>query len=265
MIHEVPQADAPVLLWRQGAVAHLRFNRPASLNAIDLALARAFHQACLELRRDAQLRVVVISGEGRAFMAGGDLPSMRADPVGGSSALIEQMHPALETLAQLAAPVIASVHGAVAGAGLGVALACDLVIAAAGTRFNLAYPRIGTSSDCGTSWGLVRAVGVRKAMEIALINEAIDAEEAQRIGLINRVVPADTLAEQTALVAERLENSAPMAIAHLKSLIRCADRNDLHTQLEMEAHLFRQCAATADFTEGITAFFEKRPARFQGR
>jgi 2-(1,2-epoxy-1,2-dihydrophenyl)acetyl-CoA isomerase len=265
MIAEVPQADAPVLLWRQGAVVHLRFNRPASLNAIDLALARAFRQACQALHQDAQLRVVVISAEGRAFMAGGDLPSMRADPVGASTALIEQMHPALEILAELKAPVIASLHGAVAGAGLGVALACDLVIAAAGTRFNLAYPRIGTSSDCGTSWGLVRAVGARKAMEIALLNEAIDAEEAQRIGLINRVVPADTLAEQTALLAERLENSAPMAMAHLKELIGCADRNDLHTHLELEARLFRRCAATADFTEGMTAFVEKRPARFQGR
>ncbi len=265
MIPDTPQDDAPVLLWRRGGVVHVRFNRPASLNAIDLALARTFRQACQELRQDPQVRVVVISGEGRAFMAGGDLPSMRADPVGGSSALIEHMHPALEILAELPAPVIASVQGAVAGAGLGVALACDLVMAAAGTRFNLAYPRIGTSSDCGTSWGLVRAVGARKAMEIALLDEVVDAEEAQRIGLINRVVPADTLADQTARLAERLENSAPMAMAHLKQLIRHAGRNDLHTQLELEARLFRQCAATADFTEGMAAFVDKRPARFQGR
>ncbi len=265
MIADTPQSDASVQLWRQGGVAHLRFNRPASLNAIDLSLARAFHEGCRQLAQDPQVRVVVISGEGRAFMAGGDLPSMRADPVGGSSALIEQMHPALEILAQLPAPVIASVQGAVAGAGLGVALACDLVIAAAGTRFNLAYPRIGTSSDCSTSWGLVRAVGARRAMEIALLNDVIEAEEAQRIGLINRVVAADALAEQTAGLAERLEGSAPMAMAHLKQLIRQADRNDLHTQLELEARLFRQCAATADFTEGMAAFVEKRPARFEGR
>jgi 2-(1,2-epoxy-1,2-dihydrophenyl)acetyl-CoA isomerase len=98
-----------------------------------------------------------------------------------------------------------------------------------------------------------------------LLNEVIDAEEAQRIGLINRVVPADTLVDQTGLLAQRLEDSAPMAMAHLKQLIRQADRHDLHTQLELEARLFRQCAATADFAEGMAAFVEKRPARFQGR
>ncbi len=264
MITDTPQADAPVRLWRQGGIAHLRFNRPASLNAIDLALARAFLEGCRQLAEDKQVRVVVISAEGRAFMAGGDIASMRADPVGGSSALIEQMHPALEILAQLPAPVIASVHGAVAGAGLGVALACDLVIAAAGTRFNLAYPRIGTSCDCSTSWGLVRAVGARRAMEIALLNDVLEADEAQRMGLINRVVVPEALAEQTAALAQRIEQSAPLAMARLKRLVREADRNDLHTQLKLEARLFRECAASADFVEGMASFVEKRPARFEG-
>ncbi len=265
MISNTPSADASVLLWRQAGVAHVRFNRPASLNAIDLPMAQAFHRACLEIQADPQVRVVVISAEGRAFMAGGDLPSMRADPVGGSSALIAQMHPAIELLAQLPAPVIASVHGAVAGGGLGLALACDLLIAAAGTRFSLAYPRIGTSSDCSTSWGLVRSLGMRKAMEIALLNETVDADEALRIGLVNRVVAADQLADETAAWATRIEKSAPLATAHLKRLVRQADQNDLHAQLALEARLFGQCAATADFAEGMASFMEKREPRFLGR
>lgn len=258
-------SDAPVLFWREAGVAHIRFNRPSALNAIDLALGQAFHAACRELAQDESVRVVVLSGAGRAFMAGGDLPSMQADPVGGSAALIEQMHPAIEILANLRAPVIASVHGAVAGAGMGVALASDLILAAQGTRFNLAYPRIGTSSDCSTSWGLVRWVGLRKAMEIALLNDTIDADEALRIHLINRVVPADDLAAQTAAMAARLEQSAPIALGNLKKLMRQCERNDLHGQLALEAQLFRECAGTADFVEGLAAFLGKREARFEGR
>jgi 2-(1,2-epoxy-1,2-dihydrophenyl)acetyl-CoA isomerase len=258
-------SHAPVLFWREGGVAQIRFNRPSALNAIDLALAQAFHQACRDLAADDSVRAVVISGEGRAFMAGGDLPSMQADPVGGSGALIAQMHPAIELLASLRAPVVASVHGAVAGAGLGVALACDLVIAAQGTRFNLAYPRIGTSSDCSTSWGLVRWVGLRKAIEIALLNDPVDADAAVAMGLVNRVVPADELATQTAQIAARLEQSAPIALGNLKQLMRHAGDNDLHTQLQMEARLFAQCAGTADFVEGVSAFLDKRQAKFQGR
>ena len=257
--------DAPVLFWREAGVAHVRFNRPAALNAIDVALGQAFHEACRELAADDSVRVVVLSGEGRAFMAGGDLASMQADPIGGSAALIAQMHPAIEILASLRAPVIASVHGAVAGGGLGLALACDLIIAAQGTRFTLAYPRIGTSSDCSTSWGLVRWVGLRKALEIALLNETMDADEALRIHLINRVVPADALAAETAQIAQRIAQSAPMALGHLKQLMRQSDHNDLRTQLELEAKLFRECAGTADFAEGLASFLGKREARFEGR
>ncbi|MBM3361077.1 MAG: enoyl-CoA hydratase [Betaproteobacteria bacterium] len=257
--------QAPLLRRQDGGIVHLRFNRPAALNSIDLAMASAFHQACRELAQDDSVRVVVLGGEGRAFMAGGDLPSMQADPVGGSTALIAQMHPALEILAGLRAPVIASVHGAVAGAGLGVALAADLVIAAQGTRFSLAYPRIGTSPDCSTSWGLVRWVGMRKAMEIALLSDSLDADEALRIQLVNRVVPADELAAQTQAAAQRIAQGAPIALGHLKALLRQAGGNDLRTHLALEARLFRECAGTEDFVEGMASFMAKRPAKFLGR
>lgn len=257
--------DTPLLFWREGGVVHLRFHRPAALNAIDVTLADALLAACRSLAVADDVRVVVLSGEGRAFMAGGDLPLMLADPVGGSASLIERMHPAIEILAGLRAPVIASVHGAVAGGGLGLALACDMVIAAQGTRFNLAYPRIGTSADCSTSWGLVRWVGLRKALEIALLNDPIDADEALRLQLINRIVPAEELASHTAQLAERLAQAAPLALANLKQLMRQSLHNDLHTQLELEAQLFRQCAGSADFAEGLAAFLGKREPRFTGR
>lgn len=256
---------APVLLRREGAVAHIRFNRPQALNAMDIALGREFHAICRTLAADPDLRAVVLSGEGRAFMAGGDLPAMLANPVEGSAAIIAEIHPALEILAGLRAPVIAAVHGAVAGGGLGVALAADLVIAAEGTRFAMAYPRIGTSADCSTSWGLVRWVGMRKAMEIALLADPIDAQEALRMGLINRVVPAESLASEADALAARLAASAPIALGHLKRLVRAAGDNDLRTHLALEARLFGECAASADFAEGVGAFLGKREAKFQGR
>lgn len=255
----------PVLLRREGGVAHLRFNRPQALNAIDLPLAQAFHAACRELAGDTGLRAVILSGEGRAFMAGGDLPSMVADPTVVPASVIAEVHPALEILAALRAPVIAAVHGAVAGGGLGIALAADLVLAAEGTRFTMAYPKIGTSADCSTSWNLVRTLGMRKAMEIALLSEPFDAAEALRLGLINRVVPADDLMAQAERLAAGFAAGAPLALGNLKRLVRQAADNDLHTHLAMEATLFQACAATADFTEGIQAFLGKRAANFQGR
>ena len=261
----VPLDVAPLRCWRTGGIAHLRFNRPQAMNAIDLGMAQAFHRACRQMADDAEVRVVVLSGEGRAFMAGGDLQSMAADPTAVAAELIAEMHAGIELLAGLSAPVIASVHGAVAGGGLGLALACDLIVAAEGTRFNLAYTRIGTSSDCGTSWGLPRWVGLRKALEIALLCEPFDAAEALRLGMVNRVVAAEALVEHTLAMARQIESSAPLAVGRLKQLMRQSDQNDLHAQLQAEAGAFVACAATADFAEGVAAFLTKRPARFVGR
>lgn len=257
-------ADLPVLCWREGGIAHIRFNRPEALNAIDLSLAQGFHRACRQLVEDAQVRVVVLSGEGRAFMAGGDLQAMQADPVAVSAALMAEMHAGIELLAAMGPPVIASVHGAVAGGGLGLALACDLILAAEGTRFQLAYTRIGTSSDCATSWGLPRWVGLRKALEIALLCQPFDADEALRWDLVNRVVPADALAQHTDAMARQLAASAPMALAQFKRLLRNADQRDLAAQLQAEASGFAACAATADFAEGVAAFLARRAPQFSG-
>jgi len=260
-----PPDQTPLRCWREGGIAHLRFNRPQAMNAIDLPMAQAFHQACRQISADPAVRVVLLSGEGRAFMAGGDLQSMAADPTVVAAELIGEMHAGIEVLAGLAAPVIASVHGAVAGGGLGLALVCDLIVAAEGTRFNLAYTRIGTSSDCGTSWGLPRWVGLRKALEIALLCEPFDAAEALRLGMVNRVVPADALIEHTLAWARQIEASAPQAVARLKRLMRDADQQDLHTQLQAEMRAFVACAGTADFAEGVAAFLAKRPAQFSGQ
>jgi len=256
---------APLRYWVEEGVAHIRFNRPAVLNAIDVPMANGFLQACQAVSQDKEVRVVVLSGEGRAFIAGGDLAAMKADPVDTAQALIGPMHGGIALLAAMDAPVLASLHGAVAGGGLGVALAADLAIAAEGTRFNLAYVNIGASSDCSTSWALPRLVGMRKAMEIALLGETFDAAEALRIGLVNRVVPAAALQEETGKLARRLADGPPLALGRLKRLIRDSLGRGLQEQLDAEASGFAACAATADFAEGVAAFFDKRPARYQGR
>lgn len=250
--------------WREGGVADLRFNRPKALNAIDRAMARGFLRACEDIAADAAVRVVRIGGEGRAFMAGGDLVEMRADPVGAAAQLIAGMHGGIRLLAEIDAPVVVQVHGAVAGGGLGLMLACDLVVAAEGTRFSVAYPLIGASCDCSTSWGLPRAVGLRKATELALLGDTIDAAEAVRLGLVNRVVPGDRLAAEADAIVQRLAAGPTLALGRLKKLLRSSLGHGFDAHLDAEAAGFEACAGTADFREGVSAFLDRRVAQFTG-
>lgn len=256
--------DSPLLQRRDGAVVHLRFNRPQALNAVDSATAAVFLEACKAIQADPSVRVVVISGEGRAFMAGGDIAQFRDDAASVPETLIGPLHEAVHILTNLPAPVVASLQGAVAGAGMSLALACDLAIAADNTRFNLAYVNLGTSCDLGASWSLPRLVGLRRALEIALLSEPIDAAEALRLGLVNKVVPADALVAETSKLAQRLAASAPAGQAMLKRLMRESFSRDLPDQLVAEQRAFAHCAGTADFAEAVAAFLEKRPPRFTG-
>jgi 2-(1,2-epoxy-1,2-dihydrophenyl)acetyl-CoA isomerase len=251
-----------LLVSRDGPIVRLRFNRPAQLNALDRATAQAFAHACRDIASEHSVRAVIIDGAGRAFTAGGDLAELRADPTGAAIGLIGPMHEAIVLLTEMRAPVIASLHGAVAGAGLSLALACDFAIAAEGTRFALAYVNIGTSSDLAGSWSLPRLVGLRKALEIALLGERFDAAEALRLGLVNRVVPAGELEAQTLALAQRLARGPAQAIAQLKRLMRIAFEHDLRGQLDAERAAFLSCAATHDFAEGLDAFRARREPRF---
>jgi 2-(1,2-epoxy-1,2-dihydrophenyl)acetyl-CoA isomerase len=256
------EPTSSLLVGRDGPIARLQFNRPAQLNALDRATAQAFAQACRDLASDHSVRAVIIDGAGRAFTAGGDLAELRADPTGAAIGLIGPMHEAIVLLAEMRAPVIASLHGAVAGAGMSLALACDFAIAAEGTRFTLAYASIGTSCDLSGSWSLPRLVGLRKALEIALLSEPFDAAEALRLGLINRVVSAAELEAQTLALARRLASGPALAIAQLKRLMHISFEHDLRGQLDAERAAFLRCAATHDFAEGIDAFLAKRAPKF---
>ena len=193
-----PPAAEPVLLRRDGAVAVLQLNRPAAFNALDVPTATAFLAACRQLAAAGDVRAVVLSGAGRSFGVGGDLAAMRDEGAAVvAPKLIDALHAAVQILAALDAPVLASLQGAVAGGSMSLALAADLAIAAENASFNLAYTRIGASCDLSSSWHLPRLVGLRRAMEIALLSDTIDAAEALRLGLVNRVVATERLEEET--------------------------------------------------------------------
>lgn len=264
----------PVYIEREGAIATLVFNRPEQLNALDLPSAQAFAVACAALAQDAGVRVVVLRGEGRCFGAGGDLQGFAgadaAAPVGAGAAehagrLIEAMHHGLMHLAALNAPVIASLHGSVAGGSMSLALGCDLAIAADNSRFNLAYAKVAANCDVGGSWSLPRLVGLRRAMQIALLSETFDAHEALTLGLVNRVVPIAELTAATREWAERLAQGPTLAYGRMKRLLRSSFDHDLATQLGLEQQAFQASAATDDFAEAVAAFFARRPAQFNGR
>lgn len=161
--------------------------------------------------------------------------------------------------------MLASLHDAVAGAGVSVALACDLAIAATDVRFNLAYAAIGASPDGSASWSLLRVVGLRKAMEIAMLAESINAEEALRLGIVNRVAPAPALIAETEALVQRIAHGPTFAYRRMKQLMRSSFGRSLDEQMQAEEEAFRACAATSDFAEGISAFFDKRKPRFEGK
>lgn len=260
--------SAKVFVDIADGIATLAFNRPAVYNALDEDMIVAFRSHCESLADDATVRCVVLRGEGAAFLAGGDvalLHSRRAELPAMILRLARELHLGVLALRRMPKPVLASVHGAVAGAGLSLMCACDLAIAADDSRFTFAYSRIGASPDGGWSYFLSRMLGTRKALELALLSESLDAAAALKLGLVNQVVPLTILGEETATLARRLAAGPTLAYAEIKRLIDAAGENSLEMHLEVEAQAFARCAGSADMSEGVAAFVEKRAPRFLGR
>jgi len=178
--------------------------------------------------------------------------------------LLPPLNEAVSLMHRIDAPVIAQVHGASAGGGLSLMLMCDFVLAAEGTKFNLAYINLGTNCDVGGSWALPRLVGPRHALEIALLGENISCEDALRLGLVNRVLPAAELEAATRAFAERLASGPTRAYGHMRRLMRGSFDRDLAGALQAEAQSFEDCARGADLREGLAAFFERRAPQFHG-
>jgi 2-(1,2-epoxy-1,2-dihydrophenyl)acetyl-CoA isomerase len=259
--------QAPVIFQCDGPVALLIFNRPDILNAFNRECAVALLEACRAIEKDPDIRVVLMKGNGNAFMAGGDVsafPVSAAEAPAFFRGILEPFHDAIEIMMGLRQPVVAAVHGAVAGGGLSLALAADLVIAADNTRFTMAYSKLGLSADGSGSWSLPRLVGLRRALEIALLSDVYGAEDALRFGLVNRVVPAASLADEADALVRRLAQGPTVALGQLKSLMRLSFDRSLKDQLDAERDALVACAVTSDFREGVNAFFNKKPPAFRG-
>lgn len=254
-----------VVTERQGPVLTVTMNRPKVLNVLDEALADALVAAFCGLAADRSVRAVILAGAGRSFMAGGDLSRFRADLPGApqtATLLIDRFHALMRLIKAMPQPVIAAVQGPVAGGGVGLALACDLVVAAQDASFLSAYTRLGTNPDGGTTWSLTRLLGPRRALEFVLLNQAVDAQGALEFGLVNRVVPNGGLMEAARAMAQTLAGGSVGAQAASKALVQAAAQGSFDAQLELEKRAFVANAGTADFREGIDAFFARRPPKF---
>ncbi|HQO28214.1 MAG TPA: enoyl-CoA hydratase-related protein [Accumulibacter sp.] len=255
------QAHAPV--------ATLTLNRPHALNALNQAMVSELGEATALAMHDPAVRVLLINAAGDHFMAGGDLTWFReqlsltpTQRLTRFDAIIAAVQASILRLKTMPKPVVCAVHGAVAGFGMSLMLACDLVVAADNAYFTLAYCNIGLSPDGGSTWSLPRQVGLKQAMEIALLGDRLTAKRALALGLVNRLVSADTLAGEAQILVERLASGPTQVLARTKQLLNQSLETALATQLLAEQHAFANCGAEAAFDEGLAAFFARRPPDF---
>jgi 2-(1,2-epoxy-1,2-dihydrophenyl)acetyl-CoA isomerase len=250
-------------------VGHLRLNRPEASNGMDVPFLRALYDAVMVATGQAGLRALLISGEGPNFCAGGDVKTF----AGKGEGLPDYLREATAWLQNVAAgllglpvPVVAAVHGfAAGGGGLGLVCAADIVIAAESAKFMSGAARVGMAPDAGSSVTLPQLVGLRKAMEILLLNPTLSAAEALEIGLITRVVPDGSLREEALAVARTLAAGAPRALGATKRLVWSGLGNRVEAQLPEEARTVSELSGTADSREGLAAVLERRVPRFTGR
>jgi len=253
----------------ENGISTVTMNRPDALNALSLQLtndlAAAFRQAIAD-----GARAVILTGNGRAFCSGGDLREMQSmwEREGRIEAFLEDplgaLHEVIKLIRETPVPFVAAVNGVCAGAGVNFALACDIVIAADDASFREAFVRIGLSPDCGGTFFLPRAVGEKIAAELFMTGGTVAAERALQLGMINRVVPADALADTSMELAQRLASGPTGSIGRIKRMLNATFSNDLNTQLALEHECQIESGRSEDFKEGVAAFFEKRPPDFSG-
>ena len=258
-----------IQLEMRGAVCLLTLNRPERLNALTVAVGKEFQSAIGEAR-ERGARAMVLTGAGRAFCAGGDLREMQeiAGREGRLEAFFDEplrvLNDVILLIRNTPLPFIAAVNGAASGGGCNLALACDLVVAAEGARFNQAFIKIGLSPDCGGTFMLPRLIGWKRAAELMFTGDMVSAERAWQMGMINSVVPDAELMPNVLALAERLANSPTAAIGQIKRLLEASANNDYGGQLELERKAQIESGQTKDFVEGVAAFLEKRPPKFIG-
>ncbi len=264
--------DYQTIIYDKGeGISRITLNRPDVLNSFTMTMHREFHSVLSDAEDDPEVRVVVITGAGRAFSAGADLKEI----LGSEGTLPGTLdmepkaragfHRNIAKIVGIPKPVIASVNGVAAGGGCGVALACDLRIASEKACFIQAFVRVGLSLDSGTSYFLPRLIGLTKATEIAFTGDTITATDAERLGLVNRVVPMEELETTTDELAQRFVDAPTKAIGFIKQSLKLGANASLEEILDFEAKAVGSVEKTEDACEGIKAFLEKRTPNFKGR
>ncbi len=262
-------AFATIRVSRFERVLEIRLARPERLNAVNTAMRAELARAVALAAADDAIRAVLLTAEGRAFCVGQDLGERAPLPDGRkhdlSLALDREYNPLFRALAGLEKPVVAAVNGVAAGAGVSLALAADVTFAAASARFILSFANLGLGPDCGASWLLPRLVGPQRAAAIAMSGEPVAAGEAAGWGLIWRAVPDEELQAQALAFATHLAGKGPLALAATKAALAASWRHDLSTQLDLERDQQQRLGYSDDYTEGVAAFRDRRPADFRGR
>ncbi len=257
-----------VLTTVSDRVATLTFNRPDKLNALSQDLLARSIATLNDWSRDPEIGCIVVTGSGRAFCAGGDVSTMAADDSETLESKIDRLR-AMQELSWLLYNIpkvtIAAVNGFAMGAGLGVCLACDLRIASDQSKYGTAYAKVGYGGDFGTTWLLTHYVGAPKAKELFFLGDIIDSSEALRLGLINRVLPHESLRAEVDAIASRVARGPLTSYRYMKANVNLAASTDFRTLLDREAETHMRCSMTEDHKEGVRAFMEKREARFKGR
>lgn len=257
-----------VTFEQKDGVGWIRMNRPKELNAFNIAMGKDLCTAANHCGGEKSIRAVVLTGTGRAFCAGGDVQEMNRhlQKEGRADLFLRELtvllHSFVAEIVRMRKPVIAAVNGTAAGAGMSMSLACDLGLAVEGCRFVLAYTNVGLVPDGGSSYLLTRLVGYRKAMEIAYLNEPIDSGEALRLGLVNKVFPAETFEEEVSKLATRLVRGPTETYGRARNLMRLGLIEPLESQMENERQGIITSALSEEFQEGVTAFVGKRKPDF---
>jgi len=263
----MPSSYSTIQLERDGGIAKLTLDRPDSANALNLQMATELMRAAIELDEDARVRVVILTGNGRMFCAGGDLAAMK-EAGDGASAYIEEMagnlHRAISRFARMRAPVIAAVNGTAAGAGFSMICAVDLSIASETAKFTMAYTGAGLSPDGSSTYFLPRIIGQRRTLELMLTNRVLNSAEALEWGLVNQVVAAEDLMPSVEKLASQLASGPTSAFGVVKRLLLNSACDSLESQMEHETRGIADSVRTDDGREGIAAFLEKRRPEFTG-
>ncbi len=251
---------------REDGVGWIIIDRPKASNALDEGLALELLDCVIHAAEDSSVRVCAITGEGESFCVGGDI-NMFAEHLDELAPLIWRVttyvHSAISKLVRMEKPTIAAVRGPAAGGGMGIALACDLVVAGLSAKFRMAYPRIGLAADASTSYFLPRLVGLRRALSLTYLNQVVDAQEAAAIGLVTETVADDNLIPRVTELANQLAAGPTSALAKAKRLLHHSFERSLEQQMEEEAEAMAVEARGPNVQEGIRSFLEKRPPRFR--